>query len=63
MNKPRRFKQHAITLEPIHDVYLDIIAYELAMSRSEVVRLLIEEQVERDPKIGELLLSVINRSK
>jgi hypothetical protein len=61
MNKPQRYKQHAFTLEPIHDVYLDLMAYEMAMSRSEVVRMLIEEQVEREPSIGELLLSILNR--
>lgn len=59
--KPRRYKQHAITLEPIHDVYLDVIAYEWGFNRSEVVRHLIEDAVEADPRIGEVFLQMMNR--
>jgi predicted transcriptional regulator len=63
MSAPRRFKQHAITLDAHHDAYLDMLAREWRRSRSEVVRMLIEEAVQNNPQVVEGFLQLVNRNK
>ncbi|GFN34133.1 hypothetical protein [Paenibacillus xylaniclasticus] len=63
MSSPRRFKQHAITLDAHHDIYLDIMARQWNRSRSEVVRMLIEEAVQNNPEVVQKFLQLVNRNK